>query len=154
MFADLLGGDGVVLVEDGQGVELQQALDGALDVGGALGVVNVVPRQQDLGHHMAILGKKFVVGIHQLALAHRGGSLLGGHILWPAGEGELSHPHANGAGGDQDELMPGVFQVAEDLAQGLHLPDVQQARGMGQGGGADLDHNALVLHGRNLLTWK
>lgn len=44
--------------------------------------------------------------------------------------------------------MTGVFQVTEDSAQFLHPPDVQQARGVGQGGGADFHHNTFVFHGK------
>ena len=76
---------------------------------------------------MVKLRKQLVVDVHELALAHGGGGLLGGHIRGAGPQAQLSHAHADGAGGHQDHLMPGVFQIAEHLAKLLHLADVQMA---------------------------
>ena len=50
--------------------------------------------------------------------------------------------HADGAGGHQDHLMACILDVADDLAQLLHQPDVQVSGRVGQGAGADLDDDA------------
>ena len=92
---------------------------------------------EDLGHGVVILGEELVVGVHELALAHGGGGLLGGHVGGTAGQVQLAHPHADGAGGHQDQLVPGIFQVGQHLDQLLHMADVHHAGGMGEGGSAD-----------------
>ena len=115
--ADLLGGDGVVFVDDGQRPQLQQPLQGHVEIlppPSALG--DVRPGDEQLGHRVVILGEQLVVRIHQLALAHGGGGLLGGNVLGPLRQVQLAEAHGNGAGGHQNDLMPGIFQVAHDLA--------------------------------------
>jgi len=105
-------------------------------------VVDVLAGKQDLGHGMVVLGEQPVIGVHQLALAHGGGGLLGGHIGGLAGQVEFAHPHADGAGGDKDHLVSRVLQIGEDLHQLLHVADIQMARGVGQSGCTDFDDNA------------
>ncbi len=48
--SDLIGGHGVVLVDDGQGTQLQQAVQSVFHVLPPVGVLNVHTGQQDLGH--------------------------------------------------------------------------------------------------------
>ena len=139
-------GHGVVFVDDGQGVQLQQTDHGVVEVAEPVGLVHFLGSEQDLGHRVIVFPKGFVVGIHQLTLAHGGSGLLRWHILRALGQRELADAHADGPGRDQDDLVPGVFQVAEDLAQLLHPADVQQAGGVGQGRRAHFDHDAFVLH--------
>lgn len=86
---------------------------------------------------MVVLVEQLVIGVHQLALAHGGGRLLRGHILRSSRQVQLAHAHADGAGGDENDLVPGVFQVAQDLAQALHPLDIQPSGGVGQSRGAD-----------------
>ena len=111
-------------------------------------MVHILAGEQDLGHGVVILEEQPVVGVHQLALAHGGGGLLGGHVGGLAGQVQLAHAHADGAGGDQNHLMAGVFQVGEHLDQLLHVADVQPPGGVGQGGGAHLYNDS---HGINPL---
>ncbi len=117
-------------------------------------MVHVCGGEQNLGHGVVVFGKGLVIGVHQFALAYGSGGLLAGGVLRPLVEGEFAHPHADGPRGDQDQLMSGVFQITEDPAQPLHPPQVQQARGMGQGGGANLYHNTLVEQGTAHLLAK
>ena len=141
---DLLGGDGVVLIDDGQGTQLQQAGHGIFKVPPPVGVVHVLPGEQDLGHRVVILGEQLVIGIHQLALAHGGGRLFGGHVAGAAWQIQLAHPHADGTGGHQDHLVSRVFQVGQHLYQLLHMADVQPPGGVCQGRGAHFYHDAHV----------
>ena len=104
-------------------------------------MVDVLPSEEDLGHSVVVLGEQPVVGVHQLALSHGGGRLLAGHVSGPAGQIQLAHPHADGAGGHQDDLVSCILQVGEHLDQLLHMADVQPPRGMRQSGGAHLDHD-------------
>ena len=95
---DLGGGDGVVLVDDGQSAQLQQALQGVFKVLPPLGVVHILAGEEDLSHRMVILEEQPVIGVHQLTLAHRGGGLLGWHITGLSGQIQLAHAHTDGAG--------------------------------------------------------
>ena len=150
---DLGGGYGVVFVDDGEHPQLQQ-LQGILEVLTSVRVVDVLPGEEDLGHGVVVHGKKPVVGVHQLTLAHGRGGLLGGHILGLAGQVELAHPHADGAGGDQNGLVSCILQVRQHLHQLLHMANVQQARGVCQGGSADFHHNSHNMSSRfSVLDW-
>ena len=79
---DLIGGYGVVFVDDGQGTQLQQAGQGVLKVHAAFGVLHVHAGEQDLRHGVIVGVEQSVVGVHQLTLAHSGAGLLGGGVLW------------------------------------------------------------------------
>ena len=57
-------------------MQLQKTLQRVLQVVQTVFVVKILPRQQHLGHGMVVLAEQSVIGIHQLALAHRGGSCL------------------------------------------------------------------------------
>ena len=140
--------DGVVLIDDRDRVQLQQALDGVLEVFVPRGVGDIVRRQQDLRDGVAVFREQLVVGVHKLALAHGGRGLLGRHVHRLFAEAQLAYAHADGARGDEDHFVARVLEIAEYLAQRLHLPDVEPPRGVGDGGGADLDDDA---HGSVLL---
>ena len=71
-----------------------------------------------------------VVGVHQLTLAHSGARLFHRHLGGAGGEQQLAEPHCDGTGGDEDDLVPGVLQVAQDLDEGFGQPDVQSPGGV------------------------
>ena len=115
--ADLLGGDGVVFVDDRQRSQLQQPLQRHVEILSPLSAPgDIWPGDEQLGHRVVILGKQLVVGIHQLALAHGGGGLLGGNVLGPLRQVQLAEAHSNGSGGHQNDLMSCILQVAHNLA--------------------------------------
>ena len=64
-------------------------------------------------------------------LLYDSGGLLGGHVRRTAGQVELAHPHADGPGGHQHQLVPRVFQIGQHLHQLLHPADVQPPGGVG-----------------------
>ena len=105
--------------------------------------------EQDLRHRMIVLGEQLIVGVHQLALPHGGGRLLGGDVGGATGQGQLAHPHTDGAGGNQHQLMAGVFEIAHHLTQLLHPPNIQQSGGVRQRGGAYFHYDTH----RNPLLW-
>ena len=79
-------------------------------------VAQVIRSDQQLRHGMVILAEKLVVDVHQLALTYGGSCLLGGDIPRPGSQAQLAHPHADGTGGHQNQLMAGVSDVAHGLA--------------------------------------
>jgi hypothetical protein len=111
-------------------------VDGVFKVLPPLGEIHVLRGKQQLGHGVVIAGEQLVVGVHQFALAHGGGGLLGGHIRRAAGEVQLANPHADGPGGHQDKLAARVLQIGQHLHQRLHPADIQPPGGVGQGGSA------------------
>ena len=127
---------GVVLVDNRQSSQVQQTEEGVLEIHPPVGVLHVRAGQQDLGHRVVVFREQLVVNIHQLALSHRRQSLLSGNIRRLAGHVQLADAHGDCAGRHQHQLVSRVFQVAHDLAQQLHPPDIQLTRAVGQGGGA------------------
>ena len=102
---DLIGGNAVVFIDDGQCTQLQQAGQGVLDVHPALGVLHVHAGKQDLRYRVIVGTEQPVVGVHQLALPHGSAGLLGGGILWACRQRKLAYAHANSAGGHQNDLV-------------------------------------------------
>ena len=74
-------------------------------------------------------------------LAHGCGGLLCHHIFG-AGNLQLAHAKAGCAGRYNNQLVPGVFDVAPHFYQCFGVADVQPPARMGQRAGADLDNNA------------
>ena len=139
---DLVGGDGVVLVDDGQCPQLQQTVQGVgkVETPGIVG--SIVAGDQQLGNRVVVLAEQLVVCIHQLTLTHSGGGLFGQDVFRPLPQSQLAHAHADGAGGNQYQLMSGIFNVTHDLAQLLHPADIQMAGGVRKSRCADFDYNA------------
>ena len=102
---DLIGGNAVVLIDDGQCTQLQQAGQSVLDVHPALGVLHVYAGKQDLRYRVIVGTEQPVVGVHQLALPHGCAGLLGGGILGACRQRKLAHAHADSAGGHQNHLV-------------------------------------------------
>ena len=115
-----------------------------------MGVVHVGVGEQYLGHGLAVLAEKFVIEVHQLALPHCGGGLLAPQLTGPLGQTQLHRAHADGAGGDQNDLMAHVLQVGEDPGQGIHLPKIH-APALPQKGGGAYFHNKALPHKHYLL---
>ena len=109
----------------------------------AQAVVHAVAREQHLGGDVAVLAEQLVVYVHQLALAHGSAGLPAADIVRTALQFEFAHAHANGARGDEHDLVPGVFQIRQHARQIAHAPKVQLARFMRQRRSAHLEYEAL-----------
>ena len=83
-------------------------------------LLNIGAGDEKLADDVIIFREKLIINVHQLALADSGAGLLAWHILWPLGQVELPKAHGNGTGGDKNDLMSGVLQIAQSLAQPLH----------------------------------
>ena len=153
LHAHLVGGHGVVLVDNGQRAQLQQPENGVAHVAAALLAADILAGEQHLRHRVVVFVEQLVVGVHQLALTHGGCGLLGGHVRRAAGQIQLTHAHADGAGGHQNDLVPGIFQVTEHLAQRLHPLDIQPPGGVRQRGGADLYGDTHIKTLLRVIIW-
>ena len=99
----------------------------------AFRIPQVFAGQEDLRRGVVIGGKELVVDIHELALSDGCRGLLSRHVCGALPQVEFAHSHADGTGGNQDDFMPGIFDIAEHLAQRFDMPDIQAPRSMGQG---------------------
>ena len=145
---DLRGGDGVVFVDNGDDLHFQQSPEGAPQVLGPNGSLHILAGEQDLGNAAVILGKEGIVHMHHAALAHGGGRLLHPQFLWPLGKAQAGGAHADGAGADQNDLMAHTLEVRQDPHQMLHAAKIKASGLVGEGRGANLDHDPLfrTLH--------
>ena len=139
---DLTGGNGVVFIDDGQGVELQQTEEGVFEVLLPLLVGNILRRHKDLGHRVIVGGEEAVIGVHELTLSHGGGSLLGRDVGRSSAKRELAYAHADSARGHQHHLMACIFQITQHTAQQLHTAHVHQTRAVSQCGSANLNDDS------------
>ncbi len=92
--ADLVGGDGVVFVDDGHDAEVQQPVEGAEGVGVLAAAHEVLGGEQHLADGDAVGAEGLRVAGHQQALAHAGGGLLGGEVAGALGEPSGASPAA------------------------------------------------------------
>ena len=138
---NLLGGHGVVFIDDGQGPQVQQPVQGVAEIPVALFAGHILPGNQQLGHGMVVIPEELIINVHQLTLAHGSSGLLPGDIPGALAQAQLPHPHADGPGGYQNHLMPRIFNVADHLTQGGNPADIQVPCGMGQGACTDFYHN-------------
>ena len=135
-------------------MHIQQRLERAGKVGGALRVVHVVPRQQDLRNGAVVLGEQLVINVHDAALAHRGRRLLHAQLLGPLGQAQPRRTHGDGAGGHQDHLMPHPIQIRQNADQLFHPVQIHRAGVMGEGGRAHLHNDTLLIQTPQLPSGK
>ena len=139
---DLISGNCVVLIDDGQCTQLQKAGQGVLEVHPTLSVLHVHAGEQDLRHSVIVGIEQPVIGVHQLTLSHSGTGLFGGGVLWAGRQRKLAYAHADGAGGHQNDLVAFVFQVAQNLDQLFGVADVQPSGGVCQSRSAYFHNDA------------
>ena len=89
--------DAVVLVQDRDDAELEQAGQGRAHAQGPVAVAEVLLGQQHLRHLDAELAEVLAVERHQLALADRGAGLAQAERVGAAGEAEGALAHADSA---------------------------------------------------------
>lgn len=142
---DLVGGDGVVLVDDRQGAHGQQLVERAVGVAVVGAAADVVGGEQHLADADAVPGEGGGVAGDQQALADAGGGLLPGQVAGAARQAERREPGGDRAGGDEDHLAVRAG-LGQDVDEGVHPVGVQPARGRGQRRGADLHHDPAGLH--------
>lgn len=92
--ADLVGGDGVVLVDDGEGAHGQELVEGAVGVAVVGAAAGVVAGEEDLSDAYAVAGEGGGVAGDEEALADAGGGLLAGEVGGAAAQAEGASPAA------------------------------------------------------------
>ena len=143
--ADLVVGDGVVLVDDGQHTKLQQPGDRLAGVQVLAAVHEVEGRQQDLPGGHVVAAEVGAPELHEPRLADGRHRLQRGHIARAtAGEAQGGQAGSDGTRAHQHDLVagdPARGHLVGQLGHGL-LVDVPL--GVGYGGCADLDDDNHV----------
>jgi hypothetical protein len=117
--ADLVVGDGVVLVDDGDDPELEQAVDRAAGVQVLLADTEVERREQHLAGNDSEIGERLLVHPHEPALPH-GRHRLQRLLVARAGvavEIECGKSGGDGAGRHRDDRVAVVAQRGNLLAE-------------------------------------
>ena len=131
--ADLVGGDGVVLVDDGERAHGEELVEGAVGVAVVGAAAGVVGGEQDLSDAYAVAGEGGGVAGDEEALADAGGGLLAGEVLGAAAQSERGEAGGDGAGGDEDDLLLAAAAcLGEDVDEGVDPVRVEAAGGGGE----------------------
>ena len=96
---DLGRRDGVIFIDNGNDSHLQQGFKGTGQMLRALGIVHIVAGEEDLCHGTVVLGKQFIINMHQLTLTHGGCSLLHAKLFWACRQGQFGSAYGDRAGG-------------------------------------------------------
>ena len=99
----------VVFVHDRNDAHFRQGRERRLQMRRARRIGHIVIRQQDLPDRMPIFREKFIIGEHQPALPDRRRRLLEPQLARPLGKAQLVRPDGDGAGADQNHLMPHIL---------------------------------------------
>ncbi len=139
--ADLFGSDGVVLVDDGDDAELEQAREGRPGVEVALTVCQIVVGQKDHGGVTTVHGEGALICLDETHLAHGCRSLLLVNSRRPRSPAEPADTLRHGTGGNDEHLHARLQQAVDLFAPISHGSGCQSGTIVGQKGAADLDHH-------------
>jgi len=118
---DLVHGDGVILVDDGNDAELQQRAEGVAEVEVPLAVEERAMGQQYLRDRLSVRGEVMIVGAHEDVLADRGRRLEHLYVPRPLLEVELANARTDCARRDENNLFPTLFECNDLVGELLDL---------------------------------
>ena len=110
-------GHRVVLVDDRDDPELEQAVQGPLGVAVVAAAHQVVRGQQHLADAEAVRAERLGVAGDEQSLPDAGCRLLGRQVLWALGEPQGGHAGRDRAGGDEQHLLAAAGTVSEGADQ-------------------------------------
>ena len=146
--ANLIGGDGVVLVDDGHHAHLDESLECALGVAVVRAARHVIGGEQHLADGDVACPEGQGVLREQHALAHTRGCLLGREVARTTAEPEHGEARRDSAAGDEDDLAACAEPIGNDVDELRHALDVDPAAGLGERRRADLDDDPARLSHR------
>ncbi len=147
---DLVDGDGVVFVDDGDDVPLHEGGEGVLHVDEPLAVRQIVHGEKDLGYVDLMLAKGIGVDAHDPALPDGGAGLLLGHTLELSGESHAVLARCDGAGRDDDDVIA-LLDLLGHLVDELLDDFAIKALTAREDAGPDLDNDPADA-GKDLLA--
>ena len=101
----LVGGNGVIFVDDGQRAQLQQPLQCVVDMDASAGVFDVIGSQQQLGSVKTVFAALGIVKRHKFALPDRGKRLNFGKLFRTFFQPQRSHTGTDGTGRNQHNFV-------------------------------------------------
>src|SRR5262245_3073578 len=143
--SDLVGRYGVVLVDDGEHTEAEQAVKRALCVSVVRSAGHVGGGKQNLRHRHVVAGKYVGVTRHQQALSDARGCLRGCEVTGTPGQAQRGKARSDRAGGDKDELCTGCLTRRQHIGELRESRQVKSAPATGQRRRADLDDKTSSL---------
>ena len=138
--AQFIGAHGVVFIHHRDHVPIQKGVEGVLNIGIAPATGKILGGEQNLGGQPAILGKGFLIGLHQSGLTQGGGCLFFGQTALAHGTSGPGPAAGHRARRDQNHLAFALGQAAYLGGQSLNPGPVQAVRS-GQNPGTHLDHD-------------
>ena len=75
-------------------------------------------------------------------LTNSSSCLLCGNVLGPFPKAKLTNAHSDCAGGDNDYLVSGILDIADNFTQFFYPADIHMSRGISKRAGTDLDYNS------------
>ena len=124
--SDLIGGHGVVFVDDRHGVQCPKPVESARRIGVLRSLGNVVRGQQHLSHGAAVPGEGRTPGVDQCHLTDAGRGLLGGQIGGPSAQTQGFDTGGNGTGRNDDHIRAGLHPCLDGIDQGRQSRTVEQ----------------------------
>jgi hypothetical protein len=154
----LVDADRVVLVDDGDGPELENRVDCVPHVQIPHAVVDILSSQQHLGGMNAMFAERPVVGLNERDLSDGRHRLQLGQVGRAGGELQPADPGADGPAADEDHsaflLADGLLSERDELfRQAVDPLVVQGAVRPSQDPGANLDDNGGSGREQLLAKW-
>ena len=133
----------VVLVDDREGVVLEEGADRVADVQVAGAAVEVAGGEEDLRRVDAVRGEALLVELHERRLADRRARLELRQVGGALAEPELADAGADGPAGDEHAPPAGGADAVELLGERPDAVGVEPPGGVGEDVGADLDDDRV-----------
>ena len=128
---DLIGGHGVVLIDDRYSVQRPQPVKSAGGVGVLDPLGDVVGGQQHLPDSAVIAGECCTPGVHERHLPDTGGGLLGGQVGGPTGQAERLKSGGDGSRGHDHHIGTGLHPRFDGVGKRRETAGVEHAGRVG-----------------------
>gem|GEM_PF-4860709 len=137
---DLVGDDGVVLVDDGYHAQIEQGLEGAAGVEIARAIGQIGVGEEDLGRVPPVGAESVLVGVDECGLADGGGRLQQGRLFGALCPAQALHAGGDRPRGDEADAPPFLEEAGDLLCPAADRLVIQAAAVGGDERAADLDH--------------
>ena len=140
--AHFRGSNRIVLVDNRHGLQLTQAVDGALGVACAVALCGVRSSKKNLADSTTVTGEATRPLLGQQHLADRRGGLLGSQVGGALGKLQRTHAAGHSTGRNDDEVGVARHARLQRVGDHVNLVRIHTAVVVGQGGRSDLHHQA------------
>jgi hypothetical protein len=144
----LVGTDGVVLIDNRDGAQILNGMDGVAEVEKPLAVFDIFTCEQELRNGEAVGFKGVGPGVHEVSLADGGDGLELGEVGGTVGKIQHGNAGADGTGTDDGGLEAAVAKRGDLGGDSGEESGVELASGVGKKLGAQFNHNCA--YGRKI----